>query len=227
MLFCETAYTEIVCKLPKDVVILTAGCAKYKYNRLDLGDIGGIPRELDAGQCNGSYSLALSALRLKEVFVLAGINELPIAFNIAWYEQKAVSGREEHPPQNSNNFNPPTPHGVGLPLGVKMIERPEDFNPPTPHGVGLQSHGRAGYEVVISIHPPRTGWDHTGYNAFSRTRNFNPPTPHGVGLAGDIVLLTAVNLNPPTPHGVGLAGRARSGHTYDFNPPTPHGVGRC
>ncbi|MBR0191604.1 MAG: hydroxylamine reductase [Thermoguttaceae bacterium] len=83
-------YTEFAKKLPKDVVILTAGCAKYKYNKLDLGDIGGIPRVLDAGQCNDSYSLALIALKLKEVFGLADVNELPIAFNIAWYEQKAV-----------------------------------------------------------------------------------------------------------------------------------------
>ncbi|MGL5904183.1 MAG: hydroxylamine reductase, partial [Cetobacterium sp.] len=73
-----------------DTVILTAGCAKYKYNKLDLGDIGGIPRVLDAGQCNDSYSLALIALKLKEVFGLEDINELPIAHNIAWYEQKAV-----------------------------------------------------------------------------------------------------------------------------------------
>ena len=77
-------------KLPKDVVILTAGCAKYKYNKLPLGDIGGIPRVLDAGQCNDSYSLALIALKLQEVFGLKDINDLPIAFNIAWYEQKAV-----------------------------------------------------------------------------------------------------------------------------------------
>ena len=83
-------YTEFAKKLPKDVVILTAGCAKYKYNKLDLGDIGGIPRVLDAGQCNDSYSLALIALKLKEVFGLADINDLPLAFNIAWYEQKAV-----------------------------------------------------------------------------------------------------------------------------------------
>ena len=83
-------YTEFAKKLPKDVVILTAGCAKYKYNKLDLGDIGGIPRVLDAGQCNDSYSLALIALKLKEIFQLDDINELPIAFNIAWYEQKAV-----------------------------------------------------------------------------------------------------------------------------------------
>ena len=83
-------YTEFAKKLPKDVVILTAGCAKYKYNKLDLGDIGGIPRVLDAGQCNDSYSLALIALKLKEIFGLEDINDLPLAFNIAWYEQKAV-----------------------------------------------------------------------------------------------------------------------------------------
>ncbi len=83
-------YTEFAKKLPEDVVILTAGCAKYKYNKLDLGDIGGIPRVLDAGQCNDSYSLALIALKLKEVFELDDINDLPIVFNIAWYEQKAV-----------------------------------------------------------------------------------------------------------------------------------------
>ena len=83
-------YTEFAEKLPKDTVILTAGCAKYKYNKLPLGDIGGIPRVLDAGQCNDSYSLALIALKLKEVFELNDINELPIAYNIAWYEQKAV-----------------------------------------------------------------------------------------------------------------------------------------
>ena len=83
-------YAEFAKALPKDVVILTAGCAKYKYNKLDLGDIGGIPRVLDAGQCNDSYSLALIALKLKEVFGLADINDLPLAFNIAWYEQKAV-----------------------------------------------------------------------------------------------------------------------------------------
>ena len=83
-------YTEFAKKLPKDVVILTAGCAKYKYNKLDLGDIGGIPRVLDAGQCNDSYSLALIALKLKEGFGLDDINDLPLAFNIAWYEQKAV-----------------------------------------------------------------------------------------------------------------------------------------
>ncbi len=83
-------YTEFAEKLPKDTVILTAGCAKYKYNKLDLGDIGGIPRVLDAGQCNDSYSLALIALKLKEIFGLDDVNDLPIAYNIAWYEQKAV-----------------------------------------------------------------------------------------------------------------------------------------
>jgi hydroxylamine reductase len=83
-------YTEFAKALPDDTVILTAGCAKYKYNKLNLGDIGGIPRVLDAGQCNDSYSLALIALKLKEVFELQDINELPLAFNIAWYEQKAV-----------------------------------------------------------------------------------------------------------------------------------------
>ena len=83
-------YTEFAKKLPKDVVILTAGCAKYKYNKLDLGDINGIPRVLDAGQCNDSYSLALIALKLQEIFKLDDINKLPLAFNIAWYEQKAV-----------------------------------------------------------------------------------------------------------------------------------------
>ncbi len=83
-------YREFAEKLPQDVVILTAGCAKYKYNKLNLGDIGGIPRVLDAGQCNDSYSLALIALKLKEIFELEDINDLPLAFNIAWYEQKAV-----------------------------------------------------------------------------------------------------------------------------------------
>ncbi|MEE4176340.1 MAG: hydroxylamine reductase [Bacteroides sp.] len=83
-------YTEFAAALPKDTVILTAGCAKYRYNKLPLGDIGGIPRVLDAGQCNDSYSLAVIALKLKEVFELNDINELPIAYNIAWYEQKAV-----------------------------------------------------------------------------------------------------------------------------------------
>ncbi|MBP6143810.1 MAG: hydroxylamine reductase [Proteocatella sp.] len=83
-------YTDFAQALPKDAVILTAGCAKYKYNKLNLGDIGGIPRVLDAGQCNDSYSLAVIALKLKEVFGLEDINDLPIAYNIAWYEQKAV-----------------------------------------------------------------------------------------------------------------------------------------
>lgn len=83
-------YTEFAKALPKDAVILTAGCAKYKYNKLDLGDINGIPRVLDAGQCNDSYSLAAIALKLKEVFGLEDINDLPIIYNIAWYEQKAV-----------------------------------------------------------------------------------------------------------------------------------------
>ena len=83
-------YTDFAKALPDDTVILTAGCAKYKYNKLQLGDIGGIPRVLDAGQCNDSYSLVLIALKLKEVFGLDDINELPIVYNIAWYEQKAV-----------------------------------------------------------------------------------------------------------------------------------------
>lgn len=83
-------YRDFAEKLPKDVVILTAGCAKYRYNKLNLGEIGGIPRVLDAGQCNDSYSLALIALKLKEVFGLEDINDLPLEFNIAWYEQKAV-----------------------------------------------------------------------------------------------------------------------------------------
>lgn len=83
-------YTEFAEALPKDTVIMTAGCAKYRYNKLPLGDIGGIPRVLDAGQCNDSYSLAVIALKLKEVFGLDDINDLPIVFNIAWYEQKAV-----------------------------------------------------------------------------------------------------------------------------------------
>ena len=84
-------YTEFAKKLPADTVILTAGCAKYRYNKLNLGDINGIPRVLDAGQCNDSYSLAVIALKLKEIFNLEDINELPIAYNIAWYEQKAVT----------------------------------------------------------------------------------------------------------------------------------------
>ncbi|MDI9597315.1 MAG: hydroxylamine reductase [Atribacterota bacterium] len=83
-------YTEFARKLPKDTVILTAGCAKYRYNKLDLGEIEGIPRVLDAGQCNDSYSLAVIALKLKEIFGLDDINQLPISYNIAWYEQKAV-----------------------------------------------------------------------------------------------------------------------------------------
>lgn len=83
-------YTEFAQALPKDTIILTAGCAKYRYNKLGLGDINGIPRVLDAGQCNDSYSLALIALKLKEIFELADINDLPVVYNIAWYEQKAV-----------------------------------------------------------------------------------------------------------------------------------------
>jgi len=83
-------YTQFAEKLPKDTVILTAGCAKYRYNKLPLGDIGGIPRVLDAGQCNDSYSLVVIALKLKEIFGLNNVNDLPIAYNIAWYEQKAV-----------------------------------------------------------------------------------------------------------------------------------------
>lgn len=84
-------FTEVAENLPKDTIILTAGCAKYRYNKLDLGDIGGIPRVLDAGQCNDSYSLAVIALKLKEVFGLEDINDLPLSFDIAWYEQKAVA----------------------------------------------------------------------------------------------------------------------------------------
>jgi hydroxylamine reductase len=84
-------FTEVAENLPKDTVILTAGCAKYRYNKLALGDIGGIPRVLDAGQCNDSYSLAVIALKLKEVFGLNDINELPVSYDIAWYEQKAVA----------------------------------------------------------------------------------------------------------------------------------------
>ena len=83
-------YGDFAQALPQDTVILTAGCAKYRYNKLNLGDIGGIPRVLDAGQCNDSYSLVVIALKLKEVFGLDDINELPISYNIAWYEQKAV-----------------------------------------------------------------------------------------------------------------------------------------
>jgi len=84
-------YTDVAKHLPKDTIILTAGCAKYRYNKLDLGDIGGIPRVLDAGQCNDCYSLAVIALKLKEVFGVDSINDLPISFDIAWYEQKAVA----------------------------------------------------------------------------------------------------------------------------------------
>ncbi len=83
-------FTEVAEELPKDTIILTAGCAKYRYNKLDLGDIGGIPRVLDAGQCNDSYSLAVIAMKLQEVFGLDDINDLPISYDIAWYEQKAV-----------------------------------------------------------------------------------------------------------------------------------------
>ena len=83
-------YTEFAEQLPDDCVILTAGCAKYRYNKLPLGDINGIPRVLDAGQCNDSYSLALTAMKLQDVFGLEDINQLPIVYNIAWYEQKAV-----------------------------------------------------------------------------------------------------------------------------------------
>lgn len=87
----RTYYTDVADALPDDTVILTAGCAKYRYNKLQLGDIGGIPRVLDAGQCNDSYSLAVIALKLKEVFGLDNINDLPISYDIAWYEQKAVA----------------------------------------------------------------------------------------------------------------------------------------
>jgi hydroxylamine reductase len=84
-------FTDVAQGLPEGTVILTAGCAKYRYNKLNLGDIGGIPRVLDAGQCNDSYSLAVIALKLKEVFGLESINDLPLSFDIAWYEQKAVA----------------------------------------------------------------------------------------------------------------------------------------
>jgi hydroxylamine reductase len=84
-------FTDVAKELPKDTVILTAGCAKYRYNKLNLGDIGGIPRVLDAGQCNDSYSLAVIALKLKEIFGAESINDLPISFDIAWYEQKAAA----------------------------------------------------------------------------------------------------------------------------------------
>jgi hydroxylamine reductase len=86
----RTYFTDVAKGLPADTVILTAGCAKYRYNKLDLGAIGGIPRVLDAGQCNDCYSLALIALKLKEIFGFEGINTLPIDFDIAWYEQKAI-----------------------------------------------------------------------------------------------------------------------------------------
>ncbi len=84
-------FTEVAEKLPEDTIILTAGCAKYRYNKLNLGDIGGIPRVLDAGQCNDCYSLAVIALKLKDVFGLEDINDLPISLDIGWYEQKAVA----------------------------------------------------------------------------------------------------------------------------------------
>jgi hydroxylamine reductase len=84
-------FTEVAEKLPKDTVILTAGCAKYRYNKLNLGDIGGIPRVLDAGQCNDCYSLAVIAMKLRDVFGLGHINDLPLSFDIGWYEQKAVA----------------------------------------------------------------------------------------------------------------------------------------
>ena len=84
-------YTEFAKALPKDTVILTAGCAKYRYNKLNLGDIGGIPRVIDAGQCNDSYSLVVIAQKLAEAFDLKDINDLPVSYNIAWYEQKAVA----------------------------------------------------------------------------------------------------------------------------------------
>jgi hydroxylamine reductase len=84
-------FTDVAKNLPKEAVILTAGCAKFRYNMLDLGDIGGLPRVIDAGQCNDSYSLAVVALKLVEVFGVKGINDLPISFDIAWYEQKAVT----------------------------------------------------------------------------------------------------------------------------------------
>jgi hydroxylamine reductase len=83
-------FTDLAKELPRDTVIMTAGCAKYRYNKLDLGDIDGIPRVLDAGQCNDSYSIAAIALKLKEVFELDDINDLPVDFAVAWYEQKAV-----------------------------------------------------------------------------------------------------------------------------------------
>jgi hydroxylamine reductase len=84
-------FTQVAEKLPKDTVILTAGCAKYRYNKLDLGDIGGIPRVLDAGQCNDCYSLVVIAMKLRDAFGLKHINDLPLSFDIGWYEQKAVT----------------------------------------------------------------------------------------------------------------------------------------
>jgi hydroxylamine reductase len=84
-------FTEVAKELPKDSIIMTAGCAKYRYNKLNLGDIDGIPRVLDAGQCNDSYSLVVIALKLKEIFGFDDINDLPISFDLAWYEQKAVA----------------------------------------------------------------------------------------------------------------------------------------
>lgn len=84
-------FTEVAEALPADTVILTAGCAKYRYNKLPLGDIGGIPRVLDAGQCNDSYSLALIAMKLRDAFGLDDLNKLPLSFDLAWYEQKAVA----------------------------------------------------------------------------------------------------------------------------------------
>ena len=84
-------FTDVAQALPEGTVILTAGCAKYRYNKLNLGDIGGIPRVLDAGQCNDSYSLAVIAMKLQEAFGLKSINDLPLSFDIAWYEQKAVA----------------------------------------------------------------------------------------------------------------------------------------
>nr|WP_308162301.1 hypothetical protein [Bacillus sp. ISL-18] len=86
----RTYYKEFAEELPKDTIILTVGCTKYRYNKLDLGDINGIPRVLDAGQCNNSYSLFMTAMKLKEAFGLESVNELPLSYNIAWYEQKAV-----------------------------------------------------------------------------------------------------------------------------------------
>ena len=122
--------------------------------------------------------------------------------------------------RNPVNFNPPTPHGVGpsflfglrsntdfnppTPHGVGRRRCPLDFNPPTPHGVGqnaLQSYAEA--DVLISIHPPRMGWDYRGCCGFVRVKDFNPPTPHGVGQASGFTKTNLINFNPPTPHGVG------------------------